>query len=224
VPSVPSMFGYYFPDAAEIRANPKGHVIIADGRNHIELTDKRYDIIVTDPPPPVEASGISVISSLEYYQAGHARLKPGGIMMQWVPYGATIDEFKAHVRSFKAVFPHVKMLFGPGLYGMYMMGSDEPMAFDDATIREVLGRPGILEDISSAYDSNLGLPGKTIDDWVTKIHSLEWIADAQVDAFTGTGPLITDDRPLPEYFLLRRLFDPNVPQAGPQLLRSLAGG
>ena len=36
-----------------------------------------------------------------------------------------------------------------------MMGSDEPMVFDDATIREVLGRPGILADISSAYDSRI---------------------------------------------------------------------
>ena len=51
--------------------------------------------------------------------------------------------------------------FGPGGYGFYMLGSDEPMAFEDATIREVLARPGILEDISSAYDS----PESTVDGW-----------------------------------------------------------
>ena len=39
-----------------------------DGRNYIELTDRHYDIIVTDPPPPIESSGVSVISSLEYYR------------------------------------------------------------------------------------------------------------------------------------------------------------
>ena len=137
--------------------------------------------------------------------------------MQWIPYGATIDEFKAHVRTFKSVFPHVTMLFGPGGYGLYMMGSDEPMAFDDATSREVLGRPGILEDISSAYDS----PAKTIDQWIVRIDQLLWISDDEVDRFAGSGPLITDDRPLPEYFLLRRLFNQDVPQAHPGLLLSL---
>ncbi|HEX2755986.1 MAG TPA: hypothetical protein VHM48_11010, partial [Candidatus Limnocylindrales bacterium] len=220
VPSVPEMFPYFYPDAAAVLANPNGKVIVTDGRNHIELTTETYDIIVTDPPPPIFSSGASVISSLEYYQAGHARLNPGGIMMQWVPFGATIDEFQAHLRTFRSVFPHVTMVFGPGGYGLYMLGSDQPMVFDDATTREVLGRPGILADISSAYDS----PAKTIDAWVARIDSLRWIADDQVDRFVGSGPLITDDHPLPEYFLLRRLFNQKAPYAGPGLLLSMTRG
>jgi spermidine synthase len=218
VPTVPEFFHFFYPDAPAFLADPNAKVIVTDGRNHIELTTERYDIIVTDPPPPIFSSGASVISSFEYYQAGHAVLNAGGIMMQWVPYGSTIDEFRAHVRTFKAVFPHVSLVFGPGRYGMYMMGSDEPMTYDEATIREVLGRPGILEDISSAYDS----PARTIDGWVAQINALRWIDDDQVSTFAGSGPLITDDRPLPEYFLLRRLLNPNVPYAGPGYLQSLA--
>jgi spermidine synthase len=216
VPTVPEMFGYFYPDAATILSEPNARVIVTDGRNHLELTTDRYDIIVTDPPPPIFSSGASVISSHEYYQAGHDHLKPGGIMMQWVPYGASLDEFKAHVRTFHSVFPHVMLLFGAGGYGLYMLGSDDPMAFDDATTRAVLSRPGVLEDISSAYDS----PAHTVDDWVGTIDRLRWISDGQVDAFTGSGPLITDDHPLPEYFLLRRAFSKS-PLAGPGLLQSL---
>jgi hypothetical protein len=136
-----------------------------------------------------------------------------------VPYGATIDEFRAHVRTFRSVFGHVTMLFGPGGFGMYMLGSDESMTFDDATIREVLGRPGILQDISSAYDS----PEHTIDGWASKIASLRWITDGDIDAFVGDGPLVTDDHPLPEYFLLRRLFNQHVAQASPGELLRLTG-
>ena len=34
----------------------------------------------------------------------------------------------------------------------------------------------------------------------------------KVPLAVGDGPLITDDKPLPEYFLLRRLQDPNAPR------------
>lgn len=220
VPSVPAMFPYFYADAAAVLANPNGRVIVTDGRNHIELTTERYDIIVTDPPPPIFSSGASVISSLEYYQAGHARLNPGGIMMQWVPYGATLDEFKAHLRTFKAVFPHVQMVFGAGGYGIYMMGSDEPMTFDEAAMRDVLARPGILQDISSAYDS----PATTADAWIARIGELTWISDDAIDRFVGSGPLVTDDHPLPEYFLLRRMFDQGAHQVGPGELLALTRG
>jgi spermidine synthase len=214
VPSVPEMFGYFYTDAATVLADPKGQLIIADGRNHMELTDKRYDIIVTDPPPPIESSGASVISSFEYYRAGHAHLNPAGVMMQWTPYGSTVDEFKAHLRTFAAVFPNVLIAFGPGGFGFFMFGSDEPMVFTDEAIGEVLGRPGVLQDISTAFDS----PEKTVEGWTARIHSLIWIADDEVRRFAGAGPLITDDRPLPEYFLLRRLFGTPSPRITPQEL------
>ena len=84
----------------------------------------------------------------------------------------------------------------------------------DAPVREVLGRPGILEDISSAYDS----PESTIDGWARRIPAMVWIEDGEVSTFTGDGPLITDDRPLPEYFLLRRLFGDQSPRLTPSEL------
>ena len=219
VPSVPKMFGQFYPDASVVLADPRGRVVIADGRNHVELTARRYDIIVTDPPPPIESSGVSVISSQEYYQAGRNRLNPGGVMMQWVPNGQTVDEFKAHIRTFRSVFPNVLIAFGPGGYGFLMLGSDAPLALSDEAMLEVLRRPNVLDDLSSAYDS----PEHTEAGWVARIHSLLWIQGDQVARFTGDGPLITDDRPLPEYFLLRRLFGPPSPQVSRSVLRQLTG-
>ena len=202
VPSVPDMFGFYYPDADAVRADPNGRIIIADGRNHLELATERFDIIVTDPPPPIESSGASVISSLEYYQAGHDHLTPGGVMMQWVPFGAPDADFKEHVRTYASVFPNVAVIRGAGGYGAYMLGSDEPLAFEPDVIRAVLARPGVLQDISSAYDS----PATSVEDWVSVIARQQWLAGAAVTDYAGNGPLITDDHPRPEYFLLRRLF------------------
>jgi spermidine synthase len=220
VPSVPKMFGQFYPDASAVLADPRGRVVIADGRNHVELTARHYDIIVTDPPPPIESSGVSVISSQEYYQAGRNRLNPGGVMMQWVPLGQTVDEFKAHIRTFRSVFPNVLIAFGPRDYGFLMLGSDAPMALSDDAMIEVLRRPNVLDDLSSAFDS----PERTEAGWVRRIRALLWIQGDEVARFAGDGPIITDDRPLPEYFLLRRLFGPPSPQVSRKVLLGLTGG
>lgn len=217
VPSVPGMFRHYYDDAAAVLVDPNGRVVIADGRNHVELTDRRYDIIVTDPPPPIESAGVSVISSREYYAAGRPRLNPGGVMMQWIPWGQTVDEFKAHVRTFRDVFPNVLIAFGSGGYGLFMLGSDDPVAFDPRDIRAILARPGVTEDLSSAFDS----PEHDAAGWAGRIPALVWIAGDAVARFAGDGPLITDDRPLPEYFLLRHAFGPPSPKVSPGLLLQL---
>ena len=218
VPSVPKMFGYYYQDADQVLANPNGRVIVADGRNHLELTQDRFDIIVTDPPPPIESSGASVISSQQYYEAGRAHLTDNGVMMQWMPWGTSLDEYKAHLRTFASVFPEVTVVFGPGGYGSFMLGSMQPVTFDDAAIREVLSRPGILENISTAYDS----PATTVDGWAEVIQHQTWLTTDAVKAFVGDGTIITDDRPFPEYFLLRRLRDGDKElRASPGYLLSL---
>jgi predicted membrane-bound spermidine synthase len=201
VPTVPEMFDWYYADAAEVLDNPAGRVIVTDGRNHLELVEERFDMIVTDPPPPIESSGASVISSLEYYEAGRDHLSPAGVMMQWVPYGARESELKEHIRTFASVFPEVLAVRGAGGYGFYMLGSTEPIELRHEDVTAVLMRPGVLEDISSAYDS----PAATIDDWIDVIDQQTWLTTDQAHAYVGDGPLITDDRPRPEYFLLRRL-------------------
>ena len=75
-------------------------------------------------------------------------------MVQWVPYGQTLDEFLAHVRTFLQVFPNVRVMAGAGGYGFYMLGSDGPVDLDPAAMTEVLSRPGVLEDVNSAPDSH----------------------------------------------------------------------
>ncbi len=216
VPSVPKTFSDFYPDAQQVLSNPNGHIVIADGRNYIELTDQYYDIIVVDPPPPIYSSGVSVISSREFFAAAKARLTPGGVMMQWIPYGPTLYEFKAHLRTFRNVFPHVIVAFGPGDYGLYMLGSDQPIAFDSTAIHQVLSRPRIVEDLSSAVDS----PQHDLDGWAALIPTLVWIQGDQVARFVGDGPLVTDDHPLSEYFLLRDRFGAPSPFVTKALLES----
>ncbi len=145
-------------------------MIVTDGRNHLELTDERYDIIVTDPPPPIESSGAAVISSKEYYEAGRDHLTENGIMMQWVPFSGTSAGLDDQFRTFASVFPQVTLVRGPGGWGMYMLGSSAPIAFDEANIRVDPRSPRrprgrlVRLRLAGQDDGRLGPGDRTADD------------------------------------------------------------
>ena len=56
VPSVPSLFYYYHSDGPKLLGSPLARVVIDDGRLYLERSNVTYDVIVLDPPPPVEAA------------------------------------------------------------------------------------------------------------------------------------------------------------------------
>ena len=86
-----------------------------------------------------------------------------------------------------------------GLYRLVIPRAAQPMTLDPEAARSVLMRPGVLEDISGAFDS----PQSTIDGWLAEIEDQTWLVDDEVREYAGSGPMITDDQPRPEYFLLR---------------------
>ena len=118
-----------------------------------------------------------------------------------MPYGQTLAEFMTQVRTFRSVFPRVTLAFGPGGNGVFFFGSSEPIRFDATRIREVLSRPGVMEDLASAPDASV----HSIEAWTDLIPSLLIASGADVDKVVGSGDIISDDRPLSEYFLLRRM-------------------
>ena len=217
VPSVPEMFPWFYDDAAAVLADPTGRLLIADGRNHVELTDRSFDIIVVDPPPPTQSAGAGVLYSREFYHAAAARLRPGGVMMEWIPGGQSLAEFLTHVRTFRSVFPEVTLAFGPGRYGVFLLGSSDPVRFEEGEIRKVLARPRVVEDLAAAPDS----PVDSIEAWADLIPTLVIASGADIDRVVGSGDIITDDRPLTEYFLLRRMANPGaVPMAPDTISRA----
>ena len=213
VPSVPGMMGDFFPDASSVEANPNGQILIADGRNHVDLTTHTYDLLIVDPPPPMNGSGTAVLFSQEFYQSAKARLNPGGVMMQWEFRGQSVDEMRSHVRTYASVYKYVTLVFGAATstYGVMMLGSDDPITITDAGIQSVLSKAGVVTDLSSAPDSPAGV--NTAAAWQQQIMDNMWLTGADVDRFAAGGTLITDDHPYTEYDLLRRLFGRSSPTA-----------
>jgi spermidine synthase len=213
-PTVPSRMPVFFPDADRFLNHPQGRVIVSDGRNYVRLSRETYDMVAVDPAPPIESAGSVVLYTREFLTEGKARLRPGGVFMLWIPYALPLDDFKEHVRTFAGVFGHVRLVLSPGRHGVFMFGSDAPLAFTDANIRRVLGAPAALRDLNDVPDH----PPTDADGWVQVVRRLEWLADDRLRAFVGDGPQITDDRPRSEYFLWRRAFMDDRRYIGPSSL------
>jgi spermidine synthase len=196
-PTVPSVMPWFYPDANYYLHNPLSQVVISDGRNYVRLSDKRFDLITVDPPPPIWSAGAVVLQDQEFYQEAAQRLTPGGVLTSYIPLQRSQLE-EMLLRTFRTAFRYMTVVHAPGPYGVYIMGSQAPITFSPAGISAVFGSPAARADLSSAPDYK----PTTTAQWVSDIQGDVWLTNNQVDAYTGTGPLITDDHPLTEYFML----------------------
>jgi spermidine synthase len=88
---------------------PGVRLIVGDGRSHLLLTPRRYDVIVSEPSNPWMA-GVAALFTREFFQAVRARLKPGGLICQWAhTYDISAADLRSIVRTFASVFPQGTM-------------------------------------------------------------------------------------------------------------------
>ncbi|MFT4625776.1 MAG: spermidine synthase, partial [Myxococcota bacterium] len=85
--------------------DPRTTLIIDDARAFLQRPGPQFDVIVSEPSNPW-ITGVSSLFTLEYWQAVRARLRPGGVVCQWVQlYGLGPDELRGVLRTFRQVFP-----------------------------------------------------------------------------------------------------------------------
>jgi spermidine synthase len=201
VPSVPDSFGFYYDDAALCRNNPKGQVIIDDGRRFLKRTSEKYDVMVIDPPPPVEAAGSSLLYSKDFYEVVKQHLKPGGILQIWFPNGP-MSTLQAVMRSLHESFPCVRTFNGVHGWGFHFLASMEPI--EPATAKELAARmPEKARKDLLEWEPKEDLP-----------HFIDEVLQREIQLTGVLNPTqhycINDDRPFNEYFLLRqwRVYSP----------------
>jgi spermidine synthase len=194
VPSVPPLMRLFYADAAQVLNNPQGRVIINDGRNYVFLTDKHYDIVTIDPPPPFNSAGTTVLYSEEFYRDIAKKLNPGGIVSQWMWFGSRQDDIAMATKSFLGVFPYVMAFQSPrGEGGMFLEGSFSPIDLTRAGLKPWLNNQKAKVDLREAYP-----------DWeLTDLKQLVVGNRQQLTDWVGQVLPVTDEYPRTEYFLLR---------------------
>jgi spermidine synthase len=196
VPSVKQAFGFYHADAPQVLSNPKGHIIVDDGRRYLNRTHEQFDVIVIDPPPPVEAAGSSLLYSEEFYALTKAHLKQNGILSTWVPADASADSCAAILRSVVSSFQFVRCFLSIDAMGMHMLASQE--AIENISATQFASRmPAAAAIDLLEWDHSV-----TLTDYIRAALSNEMPTEATLNPEARVR--ITDDHPYNEYFLLRR--------------------
>lgn len=169
--------------------NPKVNIILQDGRNHLLTTGKKYDVITSEPPPPRTAFTVNLYTK-EYYELTKKRLKPGGIVAQWIPLHSQGEkEVAMHFKTFHAVFPHA-IAWMSVANEILIIGSDQPIDLDFEKIKQRLEEPGIKEAMAEIEIEN-----------VYSFLSNIWFLEDEIKAVAEGYADITDNRPIIEFYL-----------------------
>jgi spermidine synthase len=197
VPSVPSLFSYFHADGAQLIQSPHARVVIDDARRFLERTRESFDVIIIDPPPPVEAAGSSLLYSTEFYEVAARHLRPGGILQQWLPDGdATI--ISAFAQSLRHCFQDVRVFGSVEGWGYHFLASASRMNRLPTAELAAHVPPAAARDLLE-----WGPASSVVNQFEIVLSRERRIQDLiQGDP---SAPLLTDDRPVNEYFLLRRI-------------------
>ena len=66
--------------------DPRVRLHIEDGRQFLQTTSERFDLITGEPPPPRTPGAVNIYTR-EYFQLTRDRLAEGGIATYWLPVG-----------------------------------------------------------------------------------------------------------------------------------------
>jgi spermidine synthase len=193
VPSVPSLFSYFHADGDQLLRSPLATVVIDDARRYLERTQDTFDAIVIDPPPPVEAAASSLLYSQEFYELARQRLRPGGILQQWLPGGEPIV-VSAFAQAVGRGFPNVRVFRSVEGWGYHFIASAEPTSKKTAA--------ELAETLPTAASRDLLEWGP----YQTAQAQFQAVVEKEItlQSLIGATPVLTDDRPINEYYFLRR--------------------
>ena len=163
------------------------HLWREDGRTVLKLRPQLYDVIITQPSNPWFV-GTGSVFSREYYEVTASRLKPGGIVAQWVQLYETQDEIVELVlRTFGSVFPYVE-IWDSGGGDMLMLGSLQPWQTGPDVFRKGFANERVRLDMEMI---NIFSP--------EALMARQLASQQTAFAIAGPGPVQSDRFPVLEY-------------------------
>jgi spermidine synthase len=133
-PLIPQVVTTYFAEENHgVINDPRVEFVYDDARHYVLTADGQFDIITSDPIHPW-VKGSATLYTREYFEMVKRRLKPGGIVTQWVPlYESDAAVVKSEIATFVEVFPDAtiwaNLQEGQG-YDIVLMARNDPGPID----------------------------------------------------------------------------------------------
>ena len=173
--------------------DPRLQLVSNDGRNFIYTTDRKFDVIVSEPSNPW-LTGVANLFTLEYFKRGADRLKEGGLFCQWLQiYEMVPEDVRTLVATFRAAFPYVYVFRGAE-GDLMMLGSREYRPLDLGTINSHFKNEKVAADHKRISTTSAA-------DVISRLY----LGPREVTAFSGGAALNTDNNALIEFNAPRRV-------------------
>ncbi|MFC1485832.1 fused MFS/spermidine synthase, partial [Candidatus Latescibacterota bacterium] len=191
---------FFAPWNNHVLDDPRTELIIQDARAHIQMTNRMYDVIISEPSNPWMA-GLASLFTREFFEALNRHLNDGGIFCQWMhSYQIDWENFSLIGRTFISQFPHsILVTFNPGRPwpDLLLIGMKGDRTLDPRTAHENFPY--------AQKSTNMVLPNPDV------LFSL--ILAENLDELFGDGPLNTDSMPLLEFNAPKQAYanDPMIP-------------
>lgn len=177
-----------------ILEDPRVRMIPTDGRNYIMATPRLYDLIISEPSNPWIA-GVASLFTKEFYAVAKQKLKPDGILAQWIHnYSMSPDDFRMVLRTFAESFPYVTV-WNMQESDFLLVGSLREQEFDYPLLRKIFSE-------NRAFREDLITQG--LSD-VYAVLGLYRMGKKELLAFTAGADFNTDDNALLEFSAPRSL-------------------
>ncbi|PYM65410.1 MAG: hypothetical protein DMD79_04770 [Candidatus Rokuibacteriota bacterium] len=174
--------------------DPRARLLVLDGRTWLRAGPRAYDVVISEPSNPWQV-GNSNLFTREHYRATRARLRPGGVVCQWLPlYWMTLEDLRTALRTFHDVFPQVTLWVFDS--DVLMLGSLGPTSLDLNRLQERFEQTRVRSDLAEV---RVATPPALLSHFLLG-------SEGVARLIRGTGPLHTDDRPVLEFAGPKTLF------------------
>lgn len=173
---------------SDVLHNKKVNIHIDDGRNFLLLSNKIYDGISLEPPPPMDASVVCLYSQ-EFYKVAREHLSSHGLLCQWIPLHLISKPlWKMMVKSACNEFPFVSIWIPNNSEALMLCAKNRP-TYDCDLIRQRNAQPGVWNNLNEV---GLQEPEHLLSTLV--------LSGIKMADFTNNAVAITDDRPRLEFY------------------------
>lgn len=187
--------------------DPRARIQQVDGRLMVRAWPEQVDAILSEPTN-IFIQGVSNLYTDEFFRATRDRLKPDGLLVQWLQaYDLPTEATRLVVRTLLRTFSHLELYW---MDDFLLVASQEPIPLDARLVRAALHRPGVAEQLRKVgIRADLG-----------GIAARRVAGTEALRRWVGEGEFLSDDRPRLEYLAAAGLFQGT--HAGQEVLREFA--